>query len=155
VTPGEGAFVEEMGQFLASLGMTPMAGRMWGWLLICEPTEQTAESIAVALQASRGAISGTARLLANAGLIRRSTRPGDRREYFSAPPEALESMLGSAAAMYRQMRAIAERGLAAIADRPPEARARLEEFRDVMAFVEQEVPLVISRFLEERKKGIA
>ncbi len=128
---------------------------MWGWLLICDPTEQTAESTAAALQASRGAISGTARLLANAGLIRRTTRPGDRREYFSAPPEALESMLGSAAAMYRQMRVIAERGPAATADRPPEARARLEEFRDVMAFVEQEVPLVISRFLEERKKGIA
>ena len=155
MTPGEGQFVEEMGQFLASIGMTPMSGRMWGWLLICEPPEQTAGSIAEALQASRGAISGTARLLANAGLIRRSTRPGDRREYFSAPPEALESMLGSAASLYRQMRSIAERGLAATADRPPEARARLEEFRDVMAFVEREVPLVISRFLEERKKGIA
>lgn len=155
VTPGEAAFVEEMGQFLASLGMTPMSGRMWGWLLICEPTEQTAADISEALHASRGAISGTARLLASAGLIRRSTRPGDRREYFSAPPESLEQMLGSAAALYRQLRTIAERGLSAIADRPPEARARLEEFRDVMAFVEEEVPLVIGRFLEERKKGIA
>jgi hypothetical protein len=92
MTPGESEFVEEMGQFLASLGMTPMAGRMWGWLLICEPAEQTAAEIADALQASRGAISGTARLLANAGLVRRSTRPGDRKEYFSAPAEALDSM---------------------------------------------------------------
>src|SRR5206468_6071272 len=127
MTPGESQFVEEMGQFLGSLGMTPMAGRMWGWLLICEPEEQTAADIATALQASRGAISGTARLLANAGLIRRTTRAGDRREYFSAPPEALDSMLASAASLYRQMRAIAERGLTAIADRPPRERARLEE----------------------------
>jgi DNA-binding transcriptional regulator GbsR (MarR family) len=153
--PGESQFVEEMGQFLGSIGMTPMAGRMWGWLLICEPVEQTAADIAAALQASRGAISGTARLLANAGLIRRTTRPGDRREYFSAPPEALDSMLGSAAAIYRQMRSIAERGLEAMADRPPKARARLQEFHDVMTFVEQEVPAVISRFLRERKKGHA
>ena len=150
MTPGESHFVEEMGQFLASLGMTPMAGRMWGWLLICEPEEQTAGEIADALGASRGAISGTARILANAGLVRRMTRSGDRREYFSAPPEALDSMLGSAAALYRQMRQIAERGLAATADRPPEARARLQEFHDVMAFVEQEVPQVIGRFLGER-----
>jgi hypothetical protein len=150
MTPGESAFVEEMGQFLGSIGMTPMAGRMWGWLLICEPAEQTAGDIAAALQASRGAISGTARILAGAGLIRRSTRPGDRREYFSAPPEALDSMLGSAAAIYRQMRGIAERGLLATADRSPAARARLQEFHDVMAFVEQEVPLVIGRFLRER-----
>jgi len=159
MTPGESEFVEEMGQFLASLGMTPMAGRMWGWLLICEPSEQTAAEIAEALHASRGAISGTARLLANAGLVRRSTRPGDRREYFSAPAEALDSMLMSAASLYRQMRRIAERGLAAIEDRPAESKARLEEFRDVMGFVEVEVPRVIARFLADRnqpgKKEIA
>jgi len=153
VTPGESEFVEEMGQFLASLGMTPMAGRMWGWLLICEPSEQTAAEIAEALHASRGAISGTARLLANAGLVRRSTRPGDRKEYFSAPAEALDSMLMSAASLYRQMRRIAERGLAAIEDRPGESKARLEEFRDVMGFVEVEVPRVIARFLADRNKA--
>ena len=148
--PGEARFVSEMGQFLASVGMTPMAGRMWGWLLICEPEEQTAADIADALQASRGAISGTARLLANAGMIRRTTRPGDRREWFSAPPEALDSLLASAAALYRQMREIAAHGLAATADRSVESRARLQEFHDVMAFVEREVPQVIAGFLADR-----
>ena len=152
MTPGESQFVEEMGQFLSSLGMTPMAGRMWGWLLICEPAEQTATDIAEALRASRGSISGTARLLATSGLIRRATKPGDRREYFSAPPEGLDMLLGSAAAIYRQMRGIAERGLAAIADRPMESRARLQEFHDVMAFVEREVPEVIGKFMRERER---
>jgi DNA-binding transcriptional regulator GbsR (MarR family) len=150
MTPGESQFVEEMGQFLGSLGMTPMAGRMWGYLLICDPPEQTAAQIAEALHASRGAISGTARLLAGPGLIRRSTRPGDRREYFSAPAEALDSMLASAGAIYRQMREIAERGLAATAERSLEARARLQEFHDVMTFVEQEVPRVVAGFLRDR-----
>ena len=150
MTPGEIQFVEEMGQFLGSIGMTPMAGRMWGFLLICEPPEQTAAQIAEALHASRGAISGTARLLAGPGLIRRSTRPGDRREYFSAPAEALDSMLASAGAIYRQMREMAERGLAATADRPPEARARLQEFHDVMTFVEREVPRLVGEFLRDR-----
>ena len=155
MTPGESEFVEEMGAFLASLGMTPMAGRMWGWLLICDPPEQTAAEIADALHASRGAISGTARLLANAGLVRRGTRPGDRREYFSAPPEALDSMLANAASLYRQMRQIAERGLVAVADRPRPSKARLQEFHDVMALVEEEVPRVIGRFLRERKTASA
>src|SRR5690349_21778661 len=150
MSPGESEFVEEMGRFLGSIGMTPMAGRMWGYLLICDPPEQTAAEIAEALKASRGAISGTARLLAGPGLIRRLTRPGDRREYFSAPAEALDSMLASAGAIYRQMREIAERGLAATSGRPPEARARLQEFHDVMTFVEQEVPRVVGQFLRER-----
>jgi DNA-binding transcriptional regulator GbsR (MarR family) len=158
MTPGESQFVEEMGQFLGSLGMTPMAGRMWGWLLICEPEEQTAADIARELHASRGAISGTARILATAGLIRRTTRPGDRREYFSAPPEALDSMLASAGALYRTMREIAERGLAATADRPASERARLQEFHDVMSFVELEVPRLVGEFLRDRaaeKKALA
>jgi hypothetical protein len=150
MTPGESQFVEEMGQFLGSLGMTPMSGRMWGYLLICEPTEQTAADIAGALQASRGAISGTARLLASAGMIRRSSRPGDRREYFSAPPGGLESLLASAGAMYHRLGEIGERGLAAIADHTPSSRARLEEFRDVMGFVEVEVPILVGRFVRER-----
>jgi DNA-binding transcriptional regulator GbsR (MarR family) len=150
MTPKESAFVEEMGQALASYGMTPMAGRMWGWLLICEPPEQTAADIAEALEASRGAISGTARMLATAGMIRRTTRRGDRREYFSAPADALDTFLANAGRVYRHFREISERGLAAIADRPPESRERLQEMHDVFAFIEREVPIVIDRFLQER-----
>ena len=155
MTEGESAFVEEMGQVLASYGMTPMAGRMWGWLLICEPPEQTAAEIADALQASRGAISGTARILATAGMIKRSTRRGDRREYFSAPPETFDSFLEGAGRIYRRFREMAERGLEAIADRPVSSRARLQELRDVFAFVEQEVPVVVDRFLSERAGTVA
>ena len=134
---------------LASYGMTPMAGRMWGWLLICEPPEQTASDLATALQASRGSISGTARILADAGMIRRSTRRGDRREYFSVAPETFERFLAGAGRIYRQFREVAERGLAATEHRPPESRARLQEFRDVFAFVEREVPVIVDRFLSE------
>jgi DNA-binding transcriptional regulator GbsR (MarR family) len=150
MTPGESEFVEEMGQFLGSVGMSPMAGRMWGWLLICDPPEQTAAEIAEVLHASRGSISGTARILATAGLIRRTTRRGDRREYFSAPPESLDSMLANAGAIYRRLREIAERGLAVTAGHSPSARARLEELRDVMAFVEREVPILVREFLADR-----
>jgi predicted transcriptional regulator len=149
LTTEQAAFIEEMGQFLGGYGMTPMAGRMWGWLLLCDPPEQTAAEIAEALQASRGAISGTARILSSAGFIRRSTRRGDRREYFSAPPEALDSMLSNAGVIYRRLREIAEHGLAAAGD-SPSAEARLREFRDVVAFIELELPRVIERFLAER-----
>ncbi len=150
MTPAESQFVEEMGQFLGAYGMPPMAGRMWGWLLICEPEEQTAGEISEALQASRGAISGTARILATAGMIQRTTRRGDRREFFSAPPESLERLIANAGAIYRRLREIAERGLAATAHRPPSVRARLEEFHDVIAFIEIEIPLTIEKFIRER-----
>jgi predicted transcriptional regulator len=149
LTPEQSAFIEEMGQFLGGYGMTPMAGRMWGWLLLCDPPEQTAAEIADALGASRGAISGTARILTSAGFIRRTKKRGDRREYFSSPPEALDSMLMSAGAIYGQLRQIAERGLVAAGDAPG-PRTRMQEFHDVISFIESELPRLIERFFRER-----
>ena len=149
LTPAQSAFIEEMGQFLGGYGMTPMAGRMWGWLLLCDPPEQTAAEIAEALQASRGSVSGTARILASAGFIRRTTRRGDRREYFSSPPEALDSMLSNAGIIYRRLREIAEHGLAASGN-SASAEARLREFYEVVSFIEVELPRVIDRFLRDR-----
>jgi DNA-binding transcriptional regulator GbsR (MarR family) len=150
MTPEQSAFIEEMGQFLGGYGMTPMAGRMWGWLLLCDPPEQTAAEIAEALQASRGAISGTARILTSAGFIRRTTRRGDRREFFSSPPDALDSMLSNAGAIYSRLRQIAEHGVAAAGD-SPSALARMEEFRDVISFIESELPRTIDRFFTDRE----
>ena len=67
LTPAQSAFIEEMGQFLGGYGMTPMAGRMWGWLLLCDPPEQTAAEIAEALQASRRLLQAPARRSHGAG----------------------------------------------------------------------------------------
>jgi DNA-binding transcriptional regulator GbsR (MarR family) len=150
MTPDEAAFVEEIGQFLGSSGMTPMAGRMWGWLLICDPPEQSASDLTAALHASRGAISGTARLLTTAGMIRRTGRRGDRREYFSAPPGALEALLAGAGASFRRFRLITANGLAVLAARPPSEKARLQEIHDAYEFFEREYPALIERYLNQR-----
>ena len=150
MTEQEEAFVEAMGQFLGSSGMTPMAGRMWGWLLICDPPEQTAADLADALHASRGAISGTARLLQTAGFIRRTTRRGDRREYFSAPPQVFQALVNGAGQTYRRFRQIMEEGLEAVADRPPSSRQRVTEIYDFARFIEAEMPRLLERFHVER-----
>jgi DNA-binding transcriptional regulator GbsR (MarR family) len=152
MTDDEAAFVETMGQFLGSSGTTPMAGRMWGWLLICEPPEQSATDLARELVASRGSISGTARLLATAGLIRRTTRRGERREYFSVPPGAFGTLIESAGAAYGRIRRLTDQGLLLMAERPPEARLRLQEVHDAFAFFESEYPALLARFHHERAR---
>jgi hypothetical protein len=149
----EAAFVEAMGQFLGSSGMTPMAGRVWGYLLICDPPEQTAAEIARELHASRGAISGTVRLLEAATFVRRMRKRGDRREYFSAPPGTFTTFAMNAGAIYRRLRLILEHGLEAVGDRPPPLRARLEEALDVVRHVEYAIPAALEGFIAERTKA--
>jgi DNA-binding MarR family transcriptional regulator len=152
VNDDQAAFVEAMGRYLGQYGLPPMAGRMWGWLLICNPVEQTAGQLSEALHASRGSISGTGRMLESAGFIRRSTRRGDRREYFSAPTGTFQALIDSAGVTYRRFREIAQMGIAAVGDLPPPARARIEEVAAFAAFVEREMPTLVMRFHEERAR---
>jgi DNA-binding transcriptional regulator GbsR (MarR family) len=143
----EDAFIEAMARVLGA-GMPPMAGRMWAYLAICEPPEQTAAAIAERLRASRGSVSSMARLLEHLGLVRRGTKPGDRREYFSIPPGGARGLMERSAQQLRASRETVDAGLALLADRPPESRARLKDLRDLYAFFEREWPALLERMNE-------
>ena len=132
--------------------MPPMAGRIWAYLAICDPPEQTAAQIAERLQASRGSVSGMARLLEHVGLIRRGTRSGDRREYFSIPPGTVRIAHGHRQQQLRADREVTEAGLALIADRPPDAQARLRDLHDLYAFFEREWPAILDRWHEAERQ---
>ncbi len=140
----EDTFIEAMARILGT-GMPPMAGRMWAYLAICEPPERTAAEIAERLRASRGSISSMARLLEHIGLIRRGTKPGDRREYFSVPPDAARSLMERSVFQLRAAREVLDAGLELVADRPSESKARLRGLRDVYAFFEREWPELLER----------
>src|SRR5919107_456465 len=119
-------YIDAMGQFMESWGLPRMAGRMYAWLLICEPPEQTALEIGEALGASRGAVSGAARMLTGMGLIRRGRRRGARSEIFSVQPGSMTRLIESASSAYQAFVDITEEGLRLIADRPVESRLRLQ-----------------------------
>lgn len=146
----EAAFVDAMGQYLGTYGLSPMSGRLWAWLLICDPPEQSATDLAEALKASRGAISGAAGSLSAWGIIRRMRRRGDRREYFSIPSGAFDSLLRGAGAGYNRLLDITSQGLAAMSSAPPQARLRLEEVHDATAFIATAFPAALDQYLRER-----
>jgi hypothetical protein len=150
----EDTFIEAMARVLGA-GMPPMAGRMWAYLAICEPPERTAAEIAERLRASRGSISSMARLLEQIGLIRRGTKPGDRREYFSVPPGAAHRLVVRGTDQMRASREVMDGGLALIADRPPGSQARLRDLRDVYAFFEREWPALLERMQQQEADASA
>jgi DNA-binding transcriptional regulator GbsR (MarR family) len=141
----EDTFIEAMARIMGA-GMPPMAGRMWAYLAICEPPERTAAEIADRLHASRGSVSAMARLLEHIGLIRRRTKPGDRREYFFVPPDAARQLIERSTQQMRAAREILDAGIALLADRPPESQARLRDLRDAYAFFERECPALMEKF---------
>jgi DNA-binding transcriptional regulator GbsR (MarR family) len=144
-------FAEEMGIFFEKTGFPRMAGRIWGWLLICDPPEQTAAQIAEALQASRGSVSTMTRLLQIWG-VERIGIPGTRGGFYRIRSDGLLRLLETERQMFAEIRQMSERGLNTLKNEPPKVRARLMEGRDLFAFVEREYPLLIEKWKKQRKK---
>ena len=47
-------YAEEFGLLYSTMGMPPAYGNLLGWLMICDPPDQTSTELAEALQLSKG-----------------------------------------------------------------------------------------------------
>jgi DNA-binding MarR family transcriptional regulator len=82
-------WVERVATFcVEEWGLPPITGRVLGWLMICDPPEQSAGGIADAIQASRASLTSNMRLLTTIGLVRKARRPGDRTAYYRIEDDA-------------------------------------------------------------------
>jgi DNA-binding transcriptional regulator GbsR (MarR family) len=82
-------WVERVAGFLDDeYGTPPITGRILGWLMVCDPPEQSGSEIAAAIGASRASISTNMRLLTGSGLVRRSRRAGGRTAYYRIDDDA-------------------------------------------------------------------
>ena len=148
--PEELEFVDHWSRILAAEGLPPVAGRLWAWLLVCEPHEQTVEDIAHAIGASRGAISGAVRMLEPSGLIHRAKRRGDRREYWRSAPDAVIRVLEAKERQVRPSLDVLEGALAGLADRSDESLQRLRETRDLYVELAAAFPSIVTHFRAQR-----
>jgi DNA-binding transcriptional regulator GbsR (MarR family) len=129
-----------------------MAGRILGWLLICDPPEQSSTQLAEVLHASKGSISSATRLLLPSGLVQRRSQTGERRDYFRIRPEAWAALVRSRLAEVVSFRELTERGLDLLAEAPKQRRERLEEVHELYAWLAHELPELWQRW-EDRGRG--
>jgi DNA-binding transcriptional regulator GbsR (MarR family) len=144
-------FVDELGLFYEDNGQSRIAGRVLGWLLVCEPEYQSAEDIANILHASRGSISTTTRTLIRAGMVERRTFGGDRRTYYQVRPGAWTAMLEDPKHNITRLRKLTDVGLELLNGESDERRRRLEEMRDLLTFFEREFPTLMERWRREHQ----
>ncbi len=74
--------IEFMGRWFSSMGVPRAAGQMFGYLLACDPAEQSAGEIATGSGISRASVSSSARLLLSMNAIEERHRVGDRKTYY-------------------------------------------------------------------------
>lgn len=147
-SPAHLAFVEDVAIAFEQGGLPRMAGRVIGWLLICDPPEQSSAQLTQILQASKGSISTATRLLVPSGLVERRSQPGQRRDYFRIRPEAWVALVKLRLNQVTSFRQLTQRGLTLLEPGPPERRARLESVNELYAWLEHELPALWERWQE-------
>jgi MarR family len=150
-TDDEMSFVNQTGRFWARYySAAPMTGRIAGWLLICDPPEQTAAEIAAALGVSRSAVGTAIGELERWRIVERIRLPGERADHVRMVPDFPMQSLETADE-YAGLSAICRQGLQAIAGSPPERKARLEEMVAFADFLLERMPQLAVEWRERRK----
>jgi DNA-binding transcriptional regulator GbsR (MarR family) len=133
--PWQATFVEQVASLAEVSGLPPSYIQVLGWLVVCDPPEQSVGQLQQALALSTGAVSMATTSLIRMGLAERTSQPGQRRHYYRFRPGGWERMLRLRAEATSHMRAIAETALAAAPQAPP----RLTEMRNVYAWFESAI----------------
>ncbi|WP_214318752.1 GbsR/MarR family transcriptional regulator [Nonomuraea sediminis] len=139
-------FADHVGRFYArQYGFPPMAGRLLGYLFVCDPPQQTIDELGEALLASRSAITGAVKLLESYRLARRTRTAGERVDRVSVDP-ASQQPQNFDSAIHKEHAALFREGLALLADAPSERRAPLEEMVALADFLSERLPRLLQEW---------
>src|SRR3984957_15346393 len=131
-------FADHLGRFYARrYGFPPMVGRVLGYLLVCEPRDQTIAELSEALLASRSAITGALDVLERTDAIRRSRAAGERMDRARIDFSSAQAR-GFDVTEYQELGDLAREGLEVLSDTsPPERRTELLELAAFAEFLVQ------------------
>lgn len=138
-------FIEQMGLMAEREGMPRIAGRLLGFLLI-DGGMHSLDDLAEILQVSKASISTNTRVLENLQVIKRTTIPGDRRDFFQIGENPGEQMFEMARQRLEEPRRLFETTALALPDEMEEARGRLAAWTSFYAFLLDDIERRIDRW---------
>jgi MarR family len=133
MSPEEAEFVDRLGLFFELLGGSRTMGRVYGWLLICDPPQRSLTQLADALSVSKASVSTVARQLQAGGMVERLPSP-NRQHLYRVTPGGFTSVLDTQLSLMRPGIEAAEFGMSVLGEDRPEQRERVEDFRDFCEF---------------------
>lgn len=139
-------YLERWGMLFELLGATRMMGKILGWLLVCDPPEQSAGDIARAVGASAGSVSTTTRALTQSGMIERLGIPGERSAHFRVTSGVWGQLLRKRMSYIASMHDLVEEGLEFSDEDEKDSTLRLRELGSYCRFIERELPGFVARW---------
>jgi DNA-binding transcriptional regulator GbsR (MarR family) len=143
-------YADHAGHFYARhYGISPMAGRLFGYLIVCEPEKQSINELADALMASRSAIVGAVQVLENAHIVKRTRTAGQRYDTISVDATSFEGN-GFDAMVYKEQAALFREGLSLLKGATEERQAQLEELVYFAEFLAERMPVLQKEWYKQR-----
>jgi DNA-binding transcriptional regulator GbsR (MarR family) len=152
MSPEEAEFVDRLGLFMQMLGGPRTMGRVYGWLLICDPPQQSLTQLAETLSVRKASVSTVARQLQEGGMIERL--PSSTRQHlYRVTPGGFASVLNTQLSRMKLGIDAADFGLSLLGKARPEQRERLEDLRDFCEFSAQDYrDELMQRWIDYRGK---
>lgn len=144
------AYVESWGVLFDREGLPRASGRIWGWLLVCAPPEQSTGQLCEALGLTKGSISTSTRLLERAGLLERLGVKGARQIHYRIRPDAYERLMQAKLDTIGHWKAQADVGLELLEGTGSDRTRRLRELREFYAFIGREHRALQQRWRRRR-----
>ena len=127
-------FIDRMGESAETDGMSPIAGRLFALLLLsAEP--QSLDELAASLGVSKASVSTDARRLLERGIVERSTRAGDRRDYYELAPDFFALVVRNRVERWRRMQQLMGDVRQSASDLPAVVRERFASVDEIQSFV--------------------
>jgi len=126
-------FIEEVGLAAEADGLPRIAGRLFGHLLLSQGP-CTLDEIADALNVSKGSVSTDARLLLRHGWLRRTSRAGDRKDYYEMAPDFFAGIVAYRLERWDALHDLVAASIPDFSDESATVRERLEYLDEVQAF---------------------
>ena len=141
----ERLFADEVGMVLSGMGLPAAFGKLMGWLLICDPPQQTSKQLADSLGLSKGSVSTGMRALEQLGMVRRVPVRGRGHAYEMLPDALVRTV--DARRLYLVIHGVMQKGIDVLGGDEQLPRAqRLRVTRDFYAFVAERIPQLIDDF---------
>jgi hypothetical protein len=141
--------VEAIAQYYVASGVPLIAGRVIGWLLVCDPPEQAAAEIATAVEASRSSLSTNLKLLIGYRLVKKVSLRGQRGARYRIDGDLWVDAIQAEFARLDRFRVLARRGMTLL--RPDSPRAeRLRSIDDFYGWLDDEMQPVFDRWRRDR-----
>ena len=145
------SFVEQMAMFLSDWGFPRMAARVLMALMSADEERLTAGELAGRLEVSPAAISGAVRYLQQLHLIERVPVPGARSDAYEVPRNAWYTAAIVKGGLYKRLADLSDEGVKALGEGGAGAE-RIGEMRDFFLFLDDEVGLLLDRWVAERDR---